>query len=302
MIKRLLCITTIVSLGLMGCFSSTLGDKIVGTWVFKTVATNEDYNIGVLIYKFYSNNSYSIMLYDPVAPSIDVIQRGTYSIDSKTISFLYDDKREDSEYYFSNGYEKLTLISKDISLMRYNGVFPLIEFIGSGNGVRIASVSPLDIPWSDIEIDGCDTPNLKGYVKPGDEIGNCLGGTITIRYKPLNVLLYQSSGGTPEIMFSKDEVNNRLTVVSVNPDNLKWRYLKVYGEGFSRITLYASNNSYYSLDNGDSWNPSNPFVDDASIDIKIGDYFILETSSGQTGVITIRYKPTDTLLGTWSFK
>ena len=107
---------------------------------------------------------------------------------------------------------------------------------------------------------------------------------------------------TPEIMFSKDDVNNKLTVVSVNPGNLKWRYFEISGEGFDRITLYTSDNSYYSLDNGNTWNPSNPFADDTSIEIKVGDYFLLETSSGQTGVITIRYKPTNTLRGTWSFK
>ena len=305
MIKKALSVILIIlSIELIGCFSSTVEDesKIIGTWIFNPTAAGESFSVGVVVYNFFSNKSYSIMTYDPIAPSIETVQSGTYSIDSKTISLFYDNGRYDSGYYFSNDYKKLTLINNNIFLTKYDGPLPLIEFTESGNGIKIASISSLNIPWSDIEIDGCDTSNLKGYIKPGDDIKNCLGNTITIKYKPLNVLLYQSSGMTPEIMFSKDDVNNKLTVVSVNPGNLKWRYFEISGEGFDRITLYTSDNSYYSLDNGNTWNPSNPFADDTSIDIKVGDYFLLETSSGQTGVITIRYKPTNTLRGTWSFK
>ena len=96
MIKKALSVILIIlSIELIGCFSSTVEDesKIIGTWIFNPTAAGESFSVGVVVYNFFSNKSYSIMTYDPIAPTIETVQSGTYSIDSKTISLFYDNGR-----------------------------------------------------------------------------------------------------------------------------------------------------------------------------------------------------------------
>jgi len=68
---------------------------------------------------------------------------------------------------------------------------PEIEFIKDDekNTLTVKSVSD-EVLWSDIGIDGiCDKSALGRYVKEGDQIKDCVG-TIVIKHKPTNTVLY----------------------------------------------------------------------------------------------------------------
>ena len=96
-------------------------------------------------------------------------------------------------------------------------------------------------------------------------------------YVYVSGMIGSSPTSTPSVQFVKDDVGNRLTVASADPGDLRW-------SDFNISTNLTSHT--HSL----SWSAADP--------VKAGDY-IYDVTGKQT--ITIRYDPTNTLLGTWDF-
>lgn len=76
---------------------------------------------------------------------------------------------------------------------------------------------------------------------------------------------------TPEIIFEMDEVNNTLTVIQVNPDDILWEDIEQIGSG-----------------------DCDPFP--------TGTVEINDEITGCTGIIILRYKPTGQLIGIYEFE
>ena len=140
--------------------------------------------------------------------------------------------------------------------------------------VTIAAADPSNISWSDIEIIGnCDTSGLGVYVAAGEKITECYGD-ITLRWVPTNTLLavftFLEVEPTPLISAVKDDIDDTLTITAVNPaENLLWSDIEIFGN--CNIT-------------------------------GLGTYVIVgDIITECLGTITIRYNPTNTLIGTWDF-
>jgi len=104
------------------------------------------------------------------------------------------------------------------------------------NELIVESVDPVDLDWSDLELQVDQTfsyHGMSGTVTVGDiiDISSIAGTsyyTISIRYIPTNILIesYSFTGwsGISTITFVKEDgaQENKLTVISADPSNLDW--------------------------------------------------------------------------------
>ena len=90
---------------------------------------------------------------------------------------------------------------------------------------------------------------------------------------------------TPNMQLVKDNTNKKLTVASADPGNLQWADFNV------TIVNTSANPDTYSYPVGTS--PLTGTITAGAI-ITVGE-------SGYTYTVTIRHKPTNTLIGTWDF-
>lgn len=93
-----------------------------------------------------------------------------------------------------------------------------------------------------------------------------------------------SGSSTPAISCSADNTNNKLKIVSADP-----------GISWSDITITASSGSYAVYTGGGSTNSTTNPTDT----VTAGDYILLYGSSGNVD-ITLKYDPTNTIIGTWT--
>lgn len=89
---------------------------------------------------------------------------------------------------------------------------------------------------------------------------------------------------TPNLQFVKDNVNNKLTVASISPNNVEWK----------DITIIPSNGIYWSDLN------ANGFSFNSTDIINTGDY--ISTEMTKSGSISLRHDSTNTFYGTWAFQ
>jgi len=201
---------------------------------------------------------------------------GTYVMTDGTLAIEVEGDTRAFQYSFSNNDKKLTLIDVEQGgqfavLTKYDSPIPSIQFIKNNVNytLTVSAINPSVVLWSNIEITGtCDTSSLGTYVAVGDMITSC-SGTITIRDVSTNILLgtWTFTVTTPHIQFYKDI--DSLTITTADPNNILWSNIEITG------TCDTSSLGTY---------------------VQAGD-MITECS----GTITIRYIPTDTLLGTWDF-
>jgi flagellin-like protein len=98
-------------------------------------------------------------------------------------------------------------------------------------------------------------------------------------YVYVSGMIGSSPTQTPSVQFVKDDVQNKLTVASADPGNLKWSEFTISSTNASSAKAYS-----FTV---------------ATDDVRAGDY-IYNVNSTET--ISIVYDPTNTLLGTWDFK
>ena len=113
------------------------------------------------------------------------------------------------------------------------------------NELIVESVDPVDLDWSDLELQVDQTfsyHGMSGTVTVGDiiDISSIAGTsyyTISIRYIPTNILIesYSFTGwsGIPTITFVKEDgaQENKLTVVSADPSELDWSDVELKVDG-----------------------------------------------------------------------
>ena len=92
-------------------------------------------------------------------------------------------------------------------------------------------------------------------------------------YVYVSGMIGTSPQATPSIQFVKNDVHDKLTVASANPTDIAWTDLNLTMTGGSTTLVYPT--SGYVLAGNEVTNCS--------------------------GTISIRYVPTNTLLGTWTF-
>jgi flagellin-like protein len=95
-------------------------------------------------------------------------------------------------------------------------------------------------------------------------------------YVYVSGMMGDSEPATPNIVFSKDDVNNRLRVDKADPNNVQWSDIELIS-GFTR-------DGFAWADLGDT--------------VNAGDTIAVTT---EATTMTLRYKPTNTLLGEWEF-
>ena len=176
-----------------------------------------------------------------------------------------------------------------------NVITPTITFTKtdtiSTNILQVVSASPADMVWSDFElqVDGVASDHgLSGTVTAGDliDITGIAGTgayTISIRYIPTNTLIgswdFEAGAVTPIITFTKTDQSstNTLTVVSASPADMVWSDFELQVDGVAS-------------DHG------------LSGTVTAGDLIDITGIAG-TGAytISIRYIPTNTLIGSWDF-
>lgn len=151
---------------------------------------------------------------------------------------------------------------------------PSIMFMSNifDNSITVMSVSPENILWSDITNVGSGScvfpPNM--YVTAGDNITDCYG-TIQLLHIPTNTILATFDfPSVPSIMFTADQVDHTLTVVSVSPRNVPWSDIANIGEGSCNVPLIGS--------------------------ITAGDVI-----TNCLGTITLEHTPSSTIIGTFDF-
>ena len=181
-------------------------------------------------------------------------------------------------------------------------VAPTMTFIKEDTAQResltVVSASPVNLYWSDftILVDGNDAQHtLTGTVEAGNVIyfepANSVGisipttdYTVAIRHDPTNTLIYETSfvGNPPvipTISFIKEDTTstNTLTVVSASPADVDWSDLGLQVDG--------------------------TVADHGMSGIVLAGDIIDITSIAGTGAytITIRYIPTNTLIGEFDF-
>ena len=173
---------------------------------------------------------------------------------------------------------------------------PTVTFIkedrSTVNKLTVISADPSDLSWSDLElqVNGVASDHgLSGTVYAGTIIDiTSIAGTgeytISLRHIPSNTLIgsYDFTAGTipaPTVTFIKEDRStvNKLTVISADPSDLSWSDLELQVNGVASDhglsgTVYAG----------------------TIIDI---------TSIAGTGgyTISLRYIPTNTLIGSWDF-
>jgi len=92
-------------------------------------------------------------------------------------------------------------------------------------------------------------------------------------YVYVSGMIGSSPTSTPSVQFVKDDVTDKLTVASADPGNLQWSDFNYTQTEDGPLTLHAGGAT-----------------------VMAGDWF-----SNCNGTVTIRYDPTNTLLGTWDF-
>ena len=92
-------------------------------------------------------------------------------------------------------------------------------------------------------------------------------------YVYVSGMIGSSPTSTPSVQFVKDDVADKLTVASADPGDLAWSDFNYTQTEDGPLTLNAG-----------------------STTVTAGDWF-----SNCNGTVTIRYIPTNTLLGTWDF-
>ena len=115
-------------------------------------------------------------------------------------------------------------------------------------------------------------------------------------YVYVSGMIGTSPQSTPNLQFVKDNINNKLTVASADPGDLKWEDMQVTYNNVT--TTYITLN--YGVLTYDIWDgtTAQELVDIGStVEVTAGDYFNLTG----TGTIRLRHIPTNTLIGTWEF-
>jgi len=100
-----------------------------------------------------------------------------------------------------------------------------------------------------------------------------------------------SGSSTPAISCSPDNTKNKLTIVSAD-SGVAWKDINV--------SLSNSNYEYAIYINGGFINGSNETTSVGTAEVTAGDYILLYGHSGDNVDITLRYKPTNTIIGTWT--
>ena len=107
-------------------------------------------------------------------------------------------------------------------------------------------------------------------------------------YVYVSGMIGSSPTSTPSVQFVKDDVNDKLTVASADPGDLKWNSFRVTFDGTS---------GYLRTGDGYTFNASAMASLADTIIVTAGDYFAFNSS----GAVSIRHIDTNTLLGTWDF-
>ena len=117
---------------------------------------------------------------------------------------------------------------------------------------------------------------------------------------PMNVVLTKKGQGgtktqTPNVACTADSTTNRITVVTVD-SNIKWKDIVLSNDTFIPSVNWTI---YYNA--GTTANAINTQITATNIDVLAGDYILLNWGTKTGNVkITLRYTPTNSLLGTWT--
>jgi len=108
-------------------------------------------------------------------------------------------------------------------------------------------------------------------------------------YVYVSGMIGTSPQSTPSMQLVKDDINDKLTVASADPGDLKWSSFSISYTGTS-ASIQFSNNTFKDI--AESENLGDDYL------VKAGEY-INVSSDGVT--ISIRHTDTNTLIGSWEF-
>lgn len=95
---------------------------------------------------------------------------------------------------------------------------------------------------------------------------------------------------TPNVACTTDSTTNKVTIATADA-NIKW----------DDITITTGGNSWAIFSGGGVTNETtNAYPNDPTVEVTAGDYVLLYGVSVGNVVVTLRYEPTNSLLGTWT--
>jgi FlaG/FlaF family flagellin (archaellin) len=116
----------------------------------------------------------------------------------------------------------------------------------------------------------------------------------------LNTIINEPPRQTPVIAFVADSSNNKLSVSSVD-DKISWDDVQLKTDNSNSVLLFNGNTSSQKFV-GQNWTTVSPinFGNDVPTYISSGNYFNFTSAVSGNIIISFRYIPTNTLIGTWT--
>ena len=119
-------------------------------------------------------------------------------------------------------------------------------------------------------------------------------------YVYVSGMIGESPQTTPNMQLVRDNTNNKLTVASADPGNLKWGSFAVTVTGAQNYTL-SSENLFDSTTDGWTDHYINSSGDGSDDLVEAGQAFELKGVDADGATIIIRHRSSNTLIGTWEF-
>ena len=102
-----------------------------------------------------------------------------------------------------------------------------------------------------------------------------------------------TKNATPNIACTTDSTNHKITVATAD-NNVRWKDIVITTPATSTWTVHYANSTTFAT------NAATLLACSATTYITAGDYIVVAGTTGTNYPITLKYTPTNALLGTWT--